>query len=29
HYFRDDVLEWMRKSDSNDYREKLRLLRSL
>ena len=21
HYFRDDVLEWMRKSDSNDYRE--------
>ena len=29
HYFRDDVLEWMRKSDSDDYREQLRTLRSL
>ncbi|EHU9666402.1 hypothetical protein EB57_01119 [Enterococcus faecalis] len=29
HYFRDDVLEWMRKSDSDDYREQLRILRSL
>jgi len=29
HYLRDDILQWMRKSDSNDYREKLRLLRSL
>lgn len=29
HYLRDDVLEWMRKSDSDDYHEKLRLLRSL
>ncbi|EGO8255595.1 MULTISPECIES: helix-turn-helix domain-containing protein [Enterococcus] len=29
HYFRDDVLEWMRKSDSDDYCEQLRILRSL
>ena len=29
HYFRDDVLDWMRKSDSDDFREQLRNLRSL
>lgn len=29
HYFRDDVLEWMRKRDSDDYHKKLRTLRSL
>ncbi|MFZ3633667.1 helix-turn-helix domain-containing protein [Enterococcus faecalis] len=29
HYLRDDILKWMRKSDSNDFREKMRLLRSL
>lgn len=29
HYLRDDVLEWMRKSDADDFREQMRLLRSL
>ncbi len=29
HYLREDVLEWMRKSDTNDFREQMRLLRSL
>lgn len=29
HYLRDDVLEWMRKSDSDDFREQMRILRSL
>lgn len=29
HYLRDDVLVWMRESDSNDFRERLRILRSL
>lgn len=29
HYLRDDILEWMRKSDLDDFREQLRLLRSL
>ena len=29
HYLRDDVLEWIRKSDSDDFREQMRILRSL
>lgn len=29
HYLRDDVLEWMRKSDADGFREQMRLLRSL
>ncbi|WP_241866738.1 MULTISPECIES: helix-turn-helix domain-containing protein [Enterococcus] len=28
HYLRDDVLEWMRKSDADGFREQMRLLRS-
>lgn len=29
HYLRDDVLQWMGKSDSDEFRERMRLLRSL
>ncbi|MDV7858965.1 helix-turn-helix domain-containing protein [Enterococcus faecium] len=29
YYLRDDVLEWMRKSDADGFREQMRLLRSL